>query len=139
MGKILKIKGADFSANAVKYSQLTYKLGDFAHVGLMYNPSTLTIGTTQTTTSLGIIPIPSGYSKLDISGITPLNPRSCKFCSNTLQGVEGEVMSVINSEDISSIKIATIDIPATSKTAIIYVKSTEPSNYDDSEATLTFY
>lgn len=139
MGKIIKIKGADFSANVINDPQLTYKLGYFAHEGLMYDANTLTIRTTQTTTSLGIIPVPSGYRKLKISGITPLNPRSCKFCSNTLQGVVGEVLSVINSEDISNITSATIDIPATSKTAVIYVKSTEPRNYDDSGATLTFY
>ena len=139
MGKILKIKGANFAEAAIEAPlEITYRLGDYGHVGIMYNTSTYTIET-ATGTSLGIIPIPSGYSKVDISGYTSLSVRSCKFCNNIPSGVVGEVLSVILSADMSNSNNKTIDIPTNAKSMVIYIKSNSPRPYNDENAILKFY
>ena len=139
MGKIIKIKGASFSLNAItEASSVTYILGDYGHEGIYYNASTYKIAEGENT-SLGIIPIPAGYKKVIISGFTSLTTRSCKLCSNIIEGVAGEVLSVVSSVDVSNSTRATIDIPSTAKSIVFYVKSVSPTTYDDSSATLTFY
>ena len=139
MGKIIKIKGASFSLNAItEASSVTYILGDYGHEGIYYNASTYKIVEGENTT-LGIIPIPAGYKKVIISGFTSLTTRSCKLCSNIIEGVAGEVLSVVSSVDVSNSTQATIDIPSTAKSIVFYVKSVSPTTYDDSSATLTFY
>lgn len=139
MGKIIKIKGANFAEVAIeKPLETTYRLGDYGYSDISYDASTYVIKKTIGT-ELGIIPIPSGYSKVDISGYTPISPRSCKFCSNIPSGVVGEVLVVISSIDISNTNHATIDIPTNSKSMVIYIKSDYPTHYNDKNALLKFH